>query len=161
MFEHRYIIYLSSPFFLFLFLWIVYTCEFCARFHIKLARFAKKIFFFISKWASLVQKRPRNRANVKAPLKLDWSIPCLGLVMPSRGQKSHIIKKNTNIQKSFLNHSCEILWIILLPGSGDFRALPETEWIRCRILRPLSVRSTSSVIKLVIYLFVVTDARPK
>jgi hypothetical protein len=50
-------------------LWIVYTCEFCARFQIKLAPFAKKIFFFISKQASLVQNHPRNRANVNAPLK--------------------------------------------------------------------------------------------
>jgi hypothetical protein len=44
-------------------LWIVYTCEFCVQFCIKLARFAKKIFLFITKRASLV----RNRANVNAP----------------------------------------------------------------------------------------------
>jgi hypothetical protein len=49
-------------------LWIVYTCEFHARFRSKLARFAKKIFFFISKWASLVRNRPRNCTNVNTPL---------------------------------------------------------------------------------------------
>jgi hypothetical protein len=46
----------------------VYTCEFCARFRIKLAHFVTKKIFFITNRASLVRIRPRNRASVNAPL---------------------------------------------------------------------------------------------
>jgi hypothetical protein len=49
----------------------IYTSEFRARFRTKLAHFATNNFFFISKHASLVRNRPRNRANVNAPLLTD------------------------------------------------------------------------------------------
>jgi hypothetical protein len=42
----------------------IYTSDFRTRFRIKLAHFAKQIFFFITKRASLV----RNRPSVNAPL---------------------------------------------------------------------------------------------
>ncbi len=46
----------------------IYTCKFCVRFCIKLAHFANKYTFFITKCASLARNRLRNRANVSAPL---------------------------------------------------------------------------------------------
>jgi hypothetical protein len=46
----------------------IYISQFRTRFHIKLACFDKKRFFFITKHASLVQNRPRNRAIVNTPL---------------------------------------------------------------------------------------------
>jgi hypothetical protein len=45
---------------------LIYIGKFCVQFCIKLARFVKKN--FITKCTSLVQNRPRNRANVNDPL---------------------------------------------------------------------------------------------
>jgi len=46
----------------------IYTCNFCTRFHIKLAHLVtKKI--FITKRASFVRNRPQNHANVNDPIK--------------------------------------------------------------------------------------------
>ncbi len=43
------------------YLWIVYTCEFRARFRIKLARFFKKrIYFFENQCASLMRNHAQN-----------------------------------------------------------------------------------------------------